>query len=244
MNVNAEVKIETDPRMQLEVALATALPELEGAKKKSANPHFKSKYADLGAVIDAVRPIADHGIWFRQVLHECERGVTVETLYTGFGATISAGTLFMPADKANAQGFGSALTYARRYALQAAFGLASEDDDGNAASEPRKAPPEPAPAAVKNWGGRYPTKTALGTACKVHQAELRRLADEGNMDDFEGYLTSPEYSDFITQAEMHCPVYLHGGEQAPPEFVPTFNLEKMAKARILEREPISNLRAG
>lgn len=136
--MNVQTTIEPDPHMALELALAKALPELEGAKKKSANPHFKSKYADLGSVIDAIRPIAEYGIWFRQVLHEGERGVTVETLYTGHGATISAGSLFMPADKANAQGFGSALTYARRYALQAAFGLPSEDDDGNAASEPRK----------------------------------------------------------------------------------------------------------
>lgn len=137
--MNAPSKqIAADPVSQLEMALAGALPTLEGAKKNSDNPHFKSKYADLGSVIEAIRPVAEHGIWFRQVLHEGERGVTVETLYTGFGATISAGTLFMPADKANAQGYGSALTYARRYALQTAFGLSAEDDDGNAASAPRK----------------------------------------------------------------------------------------------------------
>jgi hypothetical protein len=123
---------------KLEAALAAALPELDSAKKRANNPHFKSKYADLGAVIEAIEPIATHGIWYRQVLHESDLGVKIETLYTGFGATISAGVLFMPADKRNAQGFGSALTYARRYALQSAFGLATEDDDGNAASEPAK----------------------------------------------------------------------------------------------------------
>lgn len=142
--MNAQTKIEADPVSRLEAALAAVLPTLEGAKKNSNNPHFKSKYADLGSVIDAIRPAADHGIWFRQVLHEGERGVTIETLYTGFGATISAGTLFMPADKTNAQGYGSALTYARRYALQTAFGLSAEDDDGNAASRPTK-PQETAP---------------------------------------------------------------------------------------------------
>lgn len=125
--------------MELETALSTALPKLEAAQKNSNNPHFKSKYADLGAVIEAIRPIAEHGIWFRQVLHESERGVTIETLYTGFGVTISAGTLFMPASKSDAQGYGSALTYARRYALQTAFGLSTEDDDGNAASKPKPA---------------------------------------------------------------------------------------------------------
>lgn len=139
--MNAETKIEADPLARLELALAEALPELEGAKKKSNNPHFKSKYADLGAVIEAIRPVSEHGIWYRQVLHENADGVTIETLYTGFGATITAGTLFMPADKRNAQGYGSALTYARRYALQTAFGLSTEDDDGNAASTTKQEKP-------------------------------------------------------------------------------------------------------
>jgi len=134
--MNAVRKIEA--ATSLEAALATALPLLEGAKKSANNPHFKTKYADLGAVIEAIRPIAEHGIWYRQVLHEGADGVTVETLYTGFGETISAGSLFMPAAKRDAQGFGSALTYARRYALVTAFGLSTEDDDGNAASAPRQ----------------------------------------------------------------------------------------------------------
>lgn len=130
--MTAQTKIEPPPTERLELALAEALPKLGAAAKNSNNPHFKSKYADLGAVIEAIRPVAEHGIWYRQVLHDDREGVAIETLYTGHGATISAGMLFMPAAKRDAQGFGSALTYARRYALQTAFGLATEDDDGNA----------------------------------------------------------------------------------------------------------------
>lgn len=141
--MNAQSSIEADPTGQLEAALAIALPTLEGVQKNRENAAFKSggktsKYADLGSVIEAIRPVAEHGVWFRQVLHEGEKGVSVETLYTGFGATISAGTLFMPSDKANAQGFGSALTYARRYALVTAFGLSTEDDDGDEGSKPQQ----------------------------------------------------------------------------------------------------------
>lgn len=128
--MNAPVKIETS----LLGIISAGLSSVEAAKKTSANPHFKSKYADLGSVLDAIRPIAEHGLWFRQVSHERDNGVAVETLYVHEKGELSAGTVFVPADKNNAQGFGSAQTYARRYGLQLAFGLATEDDDGNAAS--------------------------------------------------------------------------------------------------------------
>lgn len=120
-------------------SLAKALPELESAKKNKANPAFKSKYADLAAMIEAIEPIAKHGLWFRQAVIEHAEGACVETFYIHeSGQELSAGVTFTPASKRDAQGFGSALTYCRRYALQTAFGLAVEDDDGNAAT---KAPP-------------------------------------------------------------------------------------------------------
>ena len=132
-------------------ALAKALPELEGAKKNKANPAFKSKYADLAAVIEALEPIRKHGLWYRQVLHESSEGVNVETIYIHEGGdTLSAGSLYMPATKRDAQGFGSALTYARRYSLQSAFGLATEDDDGNAAV--KSAPAVSRPISAAEWG--------------------------------------------------------------------------------------------
>lgn len=122
-------------------ALAKVLPTLENAKKNAANPHFKSKYANLSAVMAAVEPIKEHGLWYRQQAHDKPDGACIETIYMHeSGEEMSAGLTFVKADKQNAQGFGSAMTYARRYSLQTAFGLDAEDDDGNAASAPKQQP--------------------------------------------------------------------------------------------------------
>ena len=92
----------------------------------------------------------NNGVFLMQTSHLCEDGVIVETLFIHeSGEQVSAGKLHVPASKQDAQGYGSALTYARRYALMAACGIAPEDDDGNAASrkpEPKpEAKPEPKP---------------------------------------------------------------------------------------------------
>ena len=127
--------------------MSKAFAEIEAATKSANNPHFKSKYADLGAVIDAVKPpLIKYGLFFTQRSHPAETGVSVETvLHHEGGEELSLGTLFVPANKQDAQGFGSALTYARRYGLMTAFGVPAEDDDGNAAA--RSAPRSAAPAS-------------------------------------------------------------------------------------------------
>lgn len=120
----------------LYAAMSKAFPEIEGAVKDSANPHFKSKYADLSSVVDAIKPaLVKNGLFFSQVNHEQTGGVCVETIVCHeSGEQMSFGKLFVPASKQDAQGYGSALTYARRYSLMTAFGVCPEDDDGNAAS--------------------------------------------------------------------------------------------------------------
>jgi hypothetical protein len=107
------------------------------ALKDKNNPHFKSKYADLGACIEAVEPaLLDNGIAFIQETFEDASGVTVETVFLHeSGEERRCGKLHVPAAKNDPQGFGSALTYARRYSLMAACGIAPEDDDGNAATK-------------------------------------------------------------------------------------------------------------
>lgn len=117
-------------------AFVKAQKAFEAATKDKANPHFRSKYADLAVCVDAVRDaLNDNGIALMQLTHESEGGVTVETTFIHeSGQTLSGGRLFVPAAKNDPQGYGSALTYARRYSLLAACGIAPEDDDGNAAT--------------------------------------------------------------------------------------------------------------
>jgi len=107
------------------------------ALKTKANPHLKSKYADLASCVEAViDSLNANGIALLQQTHECADGVMVETvLLHESGEQISGGRLHVPATKQDAQGYGSALTYARRYSLMATCGIAPEDDDGNATSK-------------------------------------------------------------------------------------------------------------
>jgi hypothetical protein len=127
---------------EISAALVRAQKAFGPALKTSSNPHFKSRYADLAAVVEAVIDgLNSNGIAMVQRTALCETGVIVETTFIHeSGETMSAGQLHVPASKHDAQGYGSALTYARRYSLMAACGVAPEDDDGNAATAARPTP--------------------------------------------------------------------------------------------------------
>lgn len=122
---------------QIAPAFIKAKKAFGPALKDKTNPAFKSKYADLGACLEAVdEALLANGIALYQETFEDATGVTVETVFLHeSGETIRSGKLHVPAAKQDPQGYGSALTYARRYSLMAACGIAPEDDDGNAASK-------------------------------------------------------------------------------------------------------------
>lgn len=143
-------------------AFVNAQKAFAPALKTSSNPHFKSKYADLAACVEAVVDALNaNGIGLIQHCHECQDGVIVETIFIHeSGEQMSAGKLHVPASKHDAQGYGSALTYARRYSLMAAAGIAPEDDDGNMAS--RKVEQRPAADVNRSIG-------VLNTAKDVEQ---------------------------------------------------------------------------
>jgi hypothetical protein len=121
---------------QIATALVKAQKAFGPALKTATNPHFKSRYADLAACVEAViSGLNDNGIALIQRNSLDDHGVTVETVFLHeSGEMLECGKLHVPASKQDPQGYGSALTYARRYSLMAACGIAPEDDDGNAGS--------------------------------------------------------------------------------------------------------------
>ena len=139
-------------------ALVKAQKEFGPALKTHTNPAFRSRYADLSACVEAViDALNNNDVFLMQPTHECTDGVIVETIFIhSSGEQISSGKLHVPATKHDAQGYGSALTYARRYSLMAACGIAPEDDDGNNASKPKTAPAKPAAAPAP--AAKAPTK--------------------------------------------------------------------------------------
>lgn len=117
-------------------ALVKAQRQFGPALKTSTNPHFRSKYADLSACIEAViDALNDNGIFLLQKNYDCSNGIMCETVFVHeSGEMLECGIVHFPAVKQDPQGYASALTYARRYSLMAACGIAPEDDDGNMGS--------------------------------------------------------------------------------------------------------------
>ena len=169
--------------MALELTLISALvkaqSEMSHAAFDQTNPAFKNaKFASLKSVIDAVKPALNaNGIAFVQKSVPMDHGIAVETVFYGHGEELSTGPVPVPIDRENAHGFGSALTYAKRYSLAMACGVASDsDDDGN--------------AAAKHSTGRKPqsvTKTVL-------QEEGIKV-DEGKRDTYISQLTEATTSE-------------------------------------------------
>ena len=116
-------------------AFAKAQGEMTSAKKEAANPFFKSRYADLASVVDAVRPaLSKNGIAVIQIPTNGAAGaVGINTWFVHKSGEFMRGTLFIRPKADDPQAAGSAITYARRYALQAMAGIAPDDDDGEAA---------------------------------------------------------------------------------------------------------------
>lgn len=159
---------------QLSAALLKAQRSIKFASKDAKNPHFKSTYADLPAVIDAIKPaLNDAGLVFLQTFSPSDAGfIAVTTRLMHETGEWIEDTATVPLPKSDPQGYGSAATYARRYSLAAITGLYQDDDDGNAASNTK------------------PAQIAKVTAKQA--ADLQALSDEVGADvaAFLGYVST------------------------------------------------------
>jgi hypothetical protein len=130
-----------DNTPELNAALCKAQSEMGPARKGKVNPAFRSNYADLASVIEAVQPLHDHGIAYQQLVSVEGANVSVRTILRHVsGQVLDCGAMVARAKDESAQAIGSALTYLRRYSLQTACGIASADDDGQAAGRPAPTP--------------------------------------------------------------------------------------------------------
>ena len=136
--------------------------------KNASNLHLKSKYADLGSVLDACQgALHDHGFAVLQPCGKDDHGAYVETVLAHESGESFASRVYLVIGKQDMQGVGSAITYARRYGLMGMAGLAPEDNDGEATKAPKQQPKAEAPAV---------TAQAISSAID-YLAEADTLAD-------------------------------------------------------------------
>lgn len=133
----------------LATALAMAQGELKPANKDATNPFLKNKFADLGSVIEAVRPVlAKYGLSFVQIPVNADDAIGVETILIHSSGEWLGDAVYLPLDEekgiSRSQVAGKVITYLRRYALSAVLGVyADEDTDGNATGRMNQQAPRP-----------------------------------------------------------------------------------------------------
>ena len=157
-------------------ALCKAQAAMTGAMKAAENPHFRSKYADLGAVQDACFPaLHANGFAVVQVLRQAEEGSFLDTTLLHESGESWTCPVPLIVGKQDMQGLGSAITYARRYGLLCVSGVAPEDDDGNKAAEnkPRNQADRVGAKDAKPAG---PTETDIITAMTTMQT-MQSISD-------------------------------------------------------------------
>lgn len=120
--------------------------DMPSVPKDGTNPHFRSKYATLGAITEATRPhLAKQGLGYTQFMsHKDGYQLIVTRIMHTSGQWMEDDGYILNPTKNDPQGMGSAVTYARRYTLGASLGIITEDDDdGNHASKPQPTPATP-----------------------------------------------------------------------------------------------------
>jgi hypothetical protein len=183
----------SDSLAKIAPAMLKAQTAIKFAVKDAKNPHFKSTYADLPSVIDAVKPALNSaGIVFVQSFGPSEPGfIAVTTRLMHESGEWIEDTATIPLPKSDPQGYGSAATYGRRYALAAVTGLYQDDDDGQgAAKPPQKAAQPPQAVAPQPTEKPFDLPAVLAWVNKaktVEEARTRGRAAWGKTQDAQAH---------------------------------------------------------
>jgi len=158
---------------ELAKALSAAQAEIEGAVKDSSNPFFKSKYADLASVIEAVKvPLAKHGLSVIQMTDielDGDFCLTVQTQIMHSSGQWIRGRLPVKSKDDSPQAQGSGLSYARRYALMAALNVPALDDDAEQAQQAYRKP------QAQQQGSRQPLPNFTAEELNKLSAEIQNV---------------------------------------------------------------------
>ena len=214
----------------INAALVKALSELTNLAKDKVNPHFKSRFTSLDAILDATRPVlAKHGLALSQepVFEDGMAGVVTRIIHTSGESRESK--LILPLRDQSAQGVGSAISYARRYSAAAILGIASdEDDDGQQASTHPKSMTHPKAitraAIAKPVIGGQDAREAIKPVPLVSMAKQEIPQSAGDM------LFSMMDANKVSEEEVRAFCLLKGMKDVP-EFVA--DLSDAAKERLV-----------
>jgi len=183
-------------------ALAKAAGTMDNPKFDQTNPHFRSKFASLAACEAVVRPrLAAEGVMYRQTCMADEAGSWLVTIGYGKGAEVELSRVPIVVVGNGPQAMGSSLTYAKRYGLCAAFGLAGEeDDDGNAAQEPAKqAKPGPSAAEKARMAAICDAGVAVGMLRDDARKHVWNLYQDGGIEAVNEWAAQAQ---FVTEEEQ------------------------------------------
>ncbi len=178
---------------ELAAALAKAQGEMRNASKNADNPYFKSKYADLSEILNAVKePLAKYGLAVTQLYDGMNgKDISVTTMLMHSSGQYIANTGNYPVTKQDIQGVGSAITYARRYSLAAMLGLAQEDDDGNSACQKQEPRPKAQPPRQEQGSKIFVVHDNYGT--KVLLRDGYKYLKDIEIGNLETLLTMEQY---------------------------------------------------
>lgn len=235
-DVNEDVEMSKDISL-LASALAAAQGMMGAAEKDSTNPHFKSKYASLAAIIDASKSaLFTHGLSICQVPGGKPPFITITTILMHKSGQWISGRLVLKSRSETPQDMGSAITYGRRYALSSMLRIAAdEDDDGNKASfasSSQNSQYQPPPTGAQYNLAPPPTHKTASDSYTISFGKFKnKRLTELNEKDIRSYIEflrsmavkenkplGPAASEFISQAESYLNATTDFEEDGPPPY--------------------------